>query len=292
MADVDLKEVGEEIGSALEGAEGSGAEGGVGVHQEHGAGHERGRRWMLPVGALVGGEIFCSEGMGECEGLTEAEGEAFACDGVDGAGGVTDEGDVAGGDAVEAAGQGDGAAGGVGGRGGCEAELQGREEAQGLLDAGEFFGGYEGDADFVGRDGGDVGLGVVGPVDFDEVCPGGDGEVLAEAYAAGAGGGSFEAGAGADAGLGAVGADDPAGAEGFVIGVDLVVVDGADYGLPVELDTEGGGSVEEELVEESATYAATGDCWEGGFSRGEVAVRGGVADESDATEEGAFGWIG
>jgi hypothetical protein len=129
MADVDLKQVGEEGGFALECAEGSGAESWVGVHQEHGAGHEPGETVDLPVGSLVGGEIFCLEGLGECESLTEAEGEAFACDRIDGTGGVTDEGDVSSGDAAEAAGEGDGAEWCVGGRGGCEAEFEGWEEA-------------------------------------------------------------------------------------------------------------------------------------------------------------------
>ena len=53
---------------------------------------------------------------------------------------------------------------------------------------GEFAVGDEGDADFAGGYGGDVGLAVTAPVDFDEVGPGSDGVVLAEAESAGAGG--------------------------------------------------------------------------------------------------------
>ena len=51
------------------------------------------------------------EGFGEGERLVEGEAEAFAGDGVDGAGGVADEGDVAAGDAMELAAESDGAAG-------------------------------------------------------------------------------------------------------------------------------------------------------------------------------------
>ena len=40
VADVDLEEVGEKVGFALEGDEGFRHEGGGAVHQEHGAGHE------------------------------------------------------------------------------------------------------------------------------------------------------------------------------------------------------------------------------------------------------------
>ena len=241
------------------------------------------------MSALVGFEIFSFKGLGEREGLTEAEGEAFACDGIDGAGGVAEEGDVSRSDPVEAAGQGDGTQRGVGGRGGREMEFQDGEEAQSLLNAGEFFGGYEGDADFAGRDGGDIGLRAIGPVDFDEIGPGGDAEVLAETDTARAGGGSFESGAVADAGLGSVGADDPTGADGSVIRLHVVVVDTADYGLPVKLDSEGGGAVEEELVEKGATYATAGGGGEGGLGCGGLAGWGGVTDEADAAEERTFG---
>ena len=61
------------------------------------------------MGLLVEREIVGVEALAEGRGLAEAEGEAFAGDGVDGAGGVADEGDVAGGDATERAAEGDGA---------------------------------------------------------------------------------------------------------------------------------------------------------------------------------------
>ncbi len=68
-----------------------------------------GNRWMRRMGLLVEGEIVGAECDGQSGGLTEAEGHAFAGDGIDGSGGVSDEGDVAGGDAAEFAAEGDGA---------------------------------------------------------------------------------------------------------------------------------------------------------------------------------------
>ena len=62
---------------------------------------------------------------------------------------------------------------------------------------------------------------MVAPVDFDEVWSREvDGEVLAEADALGAVGGTVEGGPGADAGLVAVGSDDVAGADGVAVGAD------------------------------------------------------------------------
>jgi hypothetical protein len=129
MAYVDLEEVGEEVGFALEGGEGPGHEGRRTVHQEHGAGHEMGEAMEAGVGALVEGQIFGAESVGQFESLTETEGEAFAGDGVDRAGGVADEGDVAGGDVAETPAHGDGSAGSVAGVGQGETVLQGWEES-------------------------------------------------------------------------------------------------------------------------------------------------------------------
>src|SRR5882672_4480133 len=97
---------------------------------------------------------------------------------------------------------------------------QGGEVTEGRFGAREFFVRDEGDADFVGGVGGDVGLAEVAPVDLDEVRPWGDGVVLAEADAARVEGGFGEAGPDGDAGAGTVGADDVAGAEGLAIAVD------------------------------------------------------------------------
>jgi hypothetical protein len=278
VACVYLQEVGEEVGFVLEGGEGSGHEGGGAVHQEEGAGHDVGQAMELCVGALVQVEVFGAEGVCELESLTEAEGKAFAGDGVDGAGGVADEGYVAGGDATETAAHGDGSAGCVAGTGQDEAMLQGWEEMERLLKVDEFFGGDEDDADLGGGDWGDVGLGVAGPVDFDEACPGGDGEVLAEGDATRAGGGLFETRDGANSGLMAVGAYDPAGSESAFVGVDVVVVDVFDYGLPVEADAECDGAIVKKLVEHGAMKASSAVCGEGGFGCA------GVAYEANALE--------
>ena len=110
------------------------------VHQEQGAGHDGGEALDAAVGLLVGGEIVGVEGAGEGGGLAEAEGEAFAGDGVDGSGGVADEGDVAGGDAMESASERDGAAGRVAWMRGGEAMAECGEVNERVIGSGEFCG--------------------------------------------------------------------------------------------------------------------------------------------------------
>jgi hypothetical protein len=142
VANVNLKEMGEEIGFAVEGGESFGEEERGTVHEEHGAGHEVGEAVELCVGSLVGmegvgvEEIGGFEGFGESESLAETESEAFARDGVDGARGVADERDVAGGDAVEAAADGDGTRSIVAGDGSTEALLEGGIEGECVGDTG------------------------------------------------------------------------------------------------------------------------------------------------------------
>ena len=94
------------------------------------------------------------------------------------------------------------------------------EMSQGIVGAGEFFIGNEGDADFVGGGGCDVSLTEVAPVDLDKVCPWSDGIVLAKADAARVNGGIGEARPRRDARAGAIGADEVTGAEGLVIAMD------------------------------------------------------------------------
>src|ERR1700733_5234615 len=130
------------------------------------------------MGPLVGGEVVCHQCGGQGGGLTEAESHAFAGDGVDGAGGVADKGDVAGGDSAKLADEGDGPSSGTAAAGVDQAAMQGREVAEGLGLAGEFFLGDKGDADLDGGVGGDVGLAEVAPVDLDKFSPRGDGVVL------------------------------------------------------------------------------------------------------------------
>src|SRR5271170_5131078 len=154
--------------------------------------------------------------------------------------------------------------------------VEGWEVAESLTGTGDLFAGDEGDADFSRGDGSDVGLAVVAPIDFDESAPGSDGIVLAEADAAGVDDASGEPGPGCDAGLVAVGTDEEAGAEGLGAGVgagvndgDVVVsCDAADRVLPVEADAEAGGTVEQELVQGGAAYAASGSCGERGLNGG------------------------
>ena len=298
MADVEAKEPFEETGLALEEVEGEVAEAGGSVHEEHGASHEVRAALDGSVGLLVGGEVAAAEGFGQGEGLMEGEAEAFSGDGVDGAGGVADESYVAAGDSMELAVESDGAARGVGGGGGVEATLELRVVGEGALDGGDFCGGYEGYADLVGGDGGDVGLAVIAPVDFDEVWRRFDLEVLAEAYALGAVGDAIERCAGSDAGLVAVGSDDEAGLDGVAVGADYAALAGSsllrlnfldflDYGLPVEMHAEGGGAIEEELMEEGSAQASTCGCGEGCLGSDWGAGAFGV-EEADSVEGGAF----
>ena len=213
------------------------------IHQEKGAGHEMREAMHGGVGELVLSKVIGFEGYGKSEGLAEAEGEAFAGDGVDGAGGVADQGDVAAGDAMESAAEGDGAARSAGGWSGSETALKFGEVCEGLCDAEMFAGGDEGYADFVGCDGCDVGLAMVAPVDLYVAAPGTESEVLAEADAAGGGNRAIESGPGADAGLVAVGSYDVAGGESGAIGADGLRpgdvgggVDSLHQCLPVEAD--------------------------------------------------------
>ena len=122
------------------------------------------------------------------------------------------------------------------------------EVGEGVVDRGEFFVCDESDADLVGGGRGDVGLAVIAPIDFDEVGPRSNGEVLAETDTHGVNGGFGEAGPGSDAGVVAVGADEVAGAESLAIGADEMTggsgLDALDGVLPVEADAESDSSVE------------------------------------------------
>jgi hypothetical protein len=167
FADVDGEEFSEERGAGGEGAEGSGAEAGMAIEEEQEGGHALREGEGGPVVGFVRGEGAGVEGLGEEKGLAEAEGEAFAGDGVDGARGVADEGDVAAGDAAEAAGEGEAAAFGGGGFGGGGFFA---EDGDGLEDFGEAdagVAGHGGDADFLRAGGCDVDLAEGAPVDFD-----------------------------------------------------------------------------------------------------------------------------
>ena len=224
VADVDPEELLKDVRATLEDFEGPGAESRRLIEQQHCLGHEVGHPAKANVLPLIVGEIAGAESFAERDGLTEAEAEALSGDGVDGAGGVADEGDVAARDAMKFSAEGDRTARGVAGGGGLETLLELRELIKGLLDGRELLARDKGDADLGGRDGSDVGLSVVAPIDLDEVGlnirQGIQGEVLAEADAAGADRGAIETGPGADARLMAVGSDDIAGPDGVAVGAD------------------------------------------------------------------------
>ena len=109
------------------------------------------------MGVLVEAEITGLQGHCKGGGLSEAEGKAFAGNSVDGAGGVTEKGDIAGGDAAEFAVERDGASRNAAGLRIGKAKCEGGEVPQGLVRAGEFIAGDEGDADLVRGVGCDVG---------------------------------------------------------------------------------------------------------------------------------------
>ena len=217
VADVDGEEFAEEGGTSGEGAQGSGAELGVAVEEKQERGHAlregenarvagfvEGEAGGLVVAGMriLGGVLLARgavEGIGEEKSLAEGEGEAFAGDGVDGAGCVADEGNVTVGDATETAGEGEGAALSGGGCGGGEFVAEKRDGVEDCGEAEAGVAGHDGDANFGGSDGGDVGLAKGAPVDFDVGGPWGDAEVGAESEAATAEMGGVEAGPCADA---------------------------------------------------------------------------------------------
>jgi hypothetical protein len=83
LTDVETEELLKELRIALEEAERAGAKGRVSVEDEKGVGHGGGQTPEARVGLLVDVEIASLERFGEGDGLTEAEAESFAGDGVD-----------------------------------------------------------------------------------------------------------------------------------------------------------------------------------------------------------------
>ena len=212
------------------------------------------------MGFLIEGEVIGLEREREGCGLTEAEGEAFAGDSVDGAGGVADEGDVAGGDATEFAVEGDGSSRSTTERSVGKVMLQGWELAESFCCGRRSLICNISDADLVGRGWGDVGLAMVAPVDLNEVGPRSDRVVLAKADAAGVDGGGGEAGCCGDAGLMAVRSDEVASAQCLMVGADDSTLgswlDSSNSVLPVESDAKAFGAVDEKFVENGATDAS------------------------------------
>jgi hypothetical protein len=96
-----LKELLEEVRAAFEGAEDLIAEARGAIQQEQAARDEAGEALDASMSSLIEREVVVVECDRESCGLAEAESEAFAGDGVDGAGGVADEGDIFFSDLVE-----------------------------------------------------------------------------------------------------------------------------------------------------------------------------------------------
>ena len=180
------------------------------------------------------------------------------------------EGDAGTSDAGKAAGEGEAAAFGGEGLGAAEEVAEGGEGVEDVGEARVRMARHGGDAEFgaavMEAGGGDVGLAVGSPVDFDvggRRCSGREAEVGAEAEAPGAGMGGVETGPGADAGGGAVGANDPAGANRAGLAGECGGLVGSEdnRGVEGEADAEGGGAVAEELMEVGAAQTEAARGW-------------------------------
>jgi hypothetical protein len=212
------------------------------------------------MGLLIEGEDITFDGWSKSSGVAEAECHPFSGDGVDGAGGIADESDVAGSDAAQFATKGDGAAREATWLRRGEMTGEGGKVAERFLRTADFFVCGEGDTDFVGRDGSYVGLSEVAPVDFNEVCPGLDCIVLAEADAAGVDADFSEAGPCSDAGVVTVGSDQVASINGLAVGSNenasgggFDVLDGV---LPMKTHAKSEGAIEKKLVQDGAAESA------------------------------------
>jgi hypothetical protein len=293
VADVDQEEALEEPGVPVEDVQGAVADARGAVHKEQTTGHDGWEAHDASMGSLVGSEMVGAEREGKCGCLTEAEGDAFAGDGVDGTGGIADKSNVGGGDALERVPEGDGTARGIAWMSGCEMALECWEVTQGFAGRGCFVACDEGDADFGGGDGRDVGLAVIAPIDFYEVAPGRGGVMLADSDAARIECARVESRNGGYAGVVAVGTDEIAGAKGLGVGVDdgSVVIDceAAKGVFPMEANAEAGCTIQQELMEGCAWDAASRACGKGALDSG-VVVRRGIADEADAVQGSGFGW--
>lgn len=135
---MDSEESLEHLRMALKKAEGVVAKEGVSIEKEQNVGHGGRQAAKSRVSLLVLCEIAGVECIAESEGLTEAEAEAFAGDGVDGARGVPDESDVVASDAMESAAESDGTARRSDGSGVPEEFAELREMRECLIDTREF----------------------------------------------------------------------------------------------------------------------------------------------------------
>lgn len=167
VADVDGEEAREELRILAEDTKSTIPQGSVAAKLEHELAHPDGTAGELAMEALVVAKIAGAHGGGESESLTESQAETFAGDGVDAAGRVAGERDIAASDAVEGMHGGDGAAF-------AAAEWRAGEtitefwHGRKRMVEGSVFRvlGHDDDADLLGRDGSDVGLGAMAPIDF------------------------------------------------------------------------------------------------------------------------------
>jgi len=172
------------------------------------------------MGSTVGFERAGVYGVGECKGLAEGDGEAFAGDGVGRAGSVSNEGDRVSRDAVQFAGGGYCTALPGDDLGGIEALRNRRKFVEDMSSVAVRIASDIDDADTVGRDGCEVNLATAAPVDFDEVQATGcriDTVVSAKTITERTAAGAIQACPFADGRGLAVGSDEPAEADRLAV---------------------------------------------------------------------------
>jgi hypothetical protein len=287
VADVLLQQLLEEDWVALEDAENTVTDARGAIHQKQAAGHETWKALNASVGLLVEVEIVGLECAGEGCGLTKAERKAFAGDSVNGARGVADEGDVAGGDATQLAVECDRASWGARELSSGEVPGKSRKVSESFLRTRDLLIRDKGDTYLIDGVGRDVGLAEVAPVDLDELCPWGNGVVLAESDATGADRRVGETHCGGHAGLMAVGSNEIASTQCLAISADDSAVwgrlDALNRVFPVEANAEAGSAIDEKLVENGAADTAARVQRKTGFDGGFAVVK------ANAAQRVAFG---
>ena len=207
------------------------------------------------MSGLIEAQIARAERLGESGGLLEDEAESRAGDGVDGAGRIADERDRAPRYRRQAAVGGD--TGALGWRA-AEAVGDGGKGAESVVKAQVWIARDEHDAGFAFADGCDVELAAATPMELDEIAPGRDGVMTAEAEAAAVAAAGIETGPAADAGLRAIGADDPAGADFAAAGVDDAAFNAGDGCAPQQANAERRGAIDHDFVQRGAAQAKAG----------------------------------
>src|SRR6202142_1069983 len=151
-------------------------------------------------------------------------------------------------------------------------------------------GGERGDADLAGRDGGDVDLERVTPVELHEIGPGRDAVMTAEAEAAQWRSGRIDAGPASHARCFAIGADNPAAANGLAAAQHHDMrADGGDRRPPLQVHARALGGIHQDAMQRGAAHSDGASGWEtrlgreGGFYEPDAVERHGVGGaERDA----------